>query len=85
MNKYLRIALILIAACLIFMGFIGLFVPVLQGILFLAVGIYILTLVSDKFKAWVDRHLLRFPKFKHHYDTHTARVSSFFKGREGQK
>ncbi len=78
MNKYLRIFLIFLAAVFIFMGVIGLFVPILQGILFLVIGIYILTLVSRRFKAWLDHHMLRFPRVKHHYDKHSGRVDRFF-------
>ncbi len=85
MNRYLRIFLVILAAVFILMGIIGLFVPALQGILFLVIGIYILTLVSSRFKAWFDGHLLRFPRMKHHYDTHSSRVDKLFKKRGGDK
>lgn len=82
MNHYLRIIFIFIGIGFLLLGFVGLFLPILQGILFIAIGIYILSLTSNRFKNWVDHHVGKYPRVKHHYDTHKGRVDRFFKKRE---
>ena len=42
----------------IFLGILGLFLPILQGVLFLAVGAYLLSLESP----WVRKKLLQFQR-----------------------
>lgn len=42
----------------IFLGILGLFLPILQGVLFLAIGSYLLSLESP----WVRRKLLQFQR-----------------------
>jgi uncharacterized protein len=60
-------------------GIIGLFLPILQGILFLILGIYLLSITSKRFKAFLERVLSRYPKAKRLYDTHTERLEKVWK------
>jgi len=48
----------------ILFGFIGLFLPILQGILFLAVGVIILTSRSPRVRWLVLQLGRRYPKFR---------------------
>lgn len=42
-------------------GVIGLFLPILQGILFLVLGFYIISLRSEKAKVFLDKIFVKFP------------------------
>ena len=48
----------------IFLGFIGLFLPVLQGILFLCIGAILLARESPRMRWLVMRLGRRYPKFR---------------------
>lgn len=63
MHKHLKRVLVF-AAGIVFLlvGVAGLFLPFLQGVLFIAIGLLLLSLYSPKLRAWMDRHTRRFPK-----------------------
>jgi uncharacterized membrane protein YbaN (DUF454 family) len=84
MNPYFKTILLFIGGGFLILGLIGLFLPFLQGILFIVAGIYILSLSSESFKNWSDHHIGRFPKIKHHYGIHKGRVDKLFKKRGGR-
>ena len=46
----------------VILGLIGLVLPFLQGFLFLAVGLIILSLYSPRVRAWTDKHTKRYPR-----------------------
>jgi uncharacterized protein YqgC (DUF456 family) len=46
---------------LIFIGLIGLFLPILQGILFIALGLYVLSFRSEKARILLEKTLYKFP------------------------
>jgi len=79
MNPYLKVILIFLGMSFLVLGFIGLFLPILQGILFIIVGIYILSLTSSSFKRWTEHHIGKYPRIQHHYHRHRGRVDKFFK------
>jgi len=58
-RKYYKLAL---GYLLIVLGFIGLFVPVLQGILFLTVGSLLLSTHSKTFRKLKDRIKVKYPQ-----------------------
>ncbi|HRH22502.1 MAG TPA: hypothetical protein PLB51_00720 [Candidatus Paceibacterota bacterium] len=78
MRHVYRISLQVFALLVIVLGIVGLFLPILQGILFIVVGIYLLTITSPAFKHRFDTVLIRFPRIKKHVDTHHSRIHSFF-------
>ena len=47
----------------IILGFIGLFFPILQGILFLLIGLYLLSLESKIVRKLIDKLKERYPSF----------------------
>mgnify|MGYP001584503598 FL=1 len=47
----------------VLLGLLGFFLPFLQGFLFLAIGIVLLSISSAGFRAWVETHTRRYPKF----------------------
>jgi uncharacterized protein len=74
MKQFLRILTLVLGTVFLIVGVIGIFVPVLQGFLFMAIGIYLLSVSSNSFKGWLDKKLSRFPRFKERYDRYKAKV-----------
>ncbi len=63
MEKQVKRALVVtVGIIFIILGFFGLVLPVLQGILFLAIGLILLSLCSPTLRSWVDKHAARYPK-----------------------
>jgi len=58
MNEFKRIGILIIGWIFIVMGILGLFLPILQGILFIMIGLAILSSRSE----WVKRFLKQFEK-----------------------
>ncbi|HEY4526773.1 MAG TPA: hypothetical protein VJK53_02910 [Candidatus Paceibacterota bacterium] len=64
MNPQLKRVLLFIAAfAFIIAGLIGLALPFLQGFLFLAIGIILLSIASPRARAWIEHHTRKYPKF----------------------
>ncbi len=63
MRKQVKKVLILtIGIIFIVFGFIGLMLPFLQGILFLLVGFFLLSLYFPKIYSWTEKHTAKYPK-----------------------
>ncbi len=63
MNKEIKRVLVIILAVLcILLGLAGLVLPFLQGFLFLALGLLLLSLYSPSLRAWIDKNTVRYPK-----------------------
>lgn len=63
MRKQLKRGFILAGAiAFLALGVVGLVLPFLQGILFIAVGLILLSLVSPSVRVFLDRHTVRYPK-----------------------
>lgn len=63
MNKeFKRILVIAAAVIFIVLGLAGLALPFLQGFLFLAIGLILLSISSPRFRAWAMMHTVRYPK-----------------------
>ena len=50
-------------AVFVVLGILGLALPFLQGILFLAIGLILLSIASSRTRAWIASHTIRYPKF----------------------
>lgn len=62
MKRFKRPALFTLAFILLALGVAGLFLPFLQGVLFIAIGIVLLSLLSPRVRKFLEPHRLRFPK-----------------------
>jgi uncharacterized membrane protein YbaN (DUF454 family) len=63
MPQYLKRALLLICGiAFILLGIVGLVLPFLQGILFIAIGIILLSILSPRFRAFIEIHTRKFPR-----------------------
>jgi uncharacterized membrane protein YbaN (DUF454 family) len=49
-----RVVVLIVGLTLIVLGILGLFLPFLQGLLLIAIGLSVLSLVSERVAGWVD-------------------------------
>ena len=59
----------------IVLGILGLFLPILQGILFLAIGAYLLSLESPMARRFIERMRRRYPRLGETFDTARGRAA----------
>jgi len=57
-----RVAVLVIGWALVAVGVVGLFVPVLQGVLFIMLGLYLLSRESRVARGWLQKLRRRYPK-----------------------
>lgn len=57
-----RIFVLTIGVVFIILGLFGLILPLLQGIIFLAIGLILISLCSQKFRLWVNKHTQPYPQ-----------------------
>jgi uncharacterized membrane protein YbaN (DUF454 family) len=57
-----KILTLVVGWTLIAVGVVGLFLPFLQGILFILLGLYLLSRESELARSWLERGRRRFPK-----------------------
>ncbi len=79
MKSFVRFGLMTLGIIFLFLGIIGLFIPIMQGILFLIIGIYLLTITSKRCKALLERVLARYPKTKKMYETHVEKFERIWR------
>ena len=65
MQKKIKKALILtIGIIFIVLGLFGLVLPFLQGILFLAIGFFLISLYFPKVYQWTEKHTAKYPSLQ---------------------
>lgn len=69
-----RVLILSLGWFFIILGIIGLFLPVLQGILFLFIGLVILSRASKTVKSWLEKLKNRHPKFGYYLDKAKEKV-----------
>jgi uncharacterized membrane protein YbaN (DUF454 family) len=67
-ERFKRLSLQLAGWGFIFLGILGLFLPILQGILFLLVGLYLLSNTSPWAARMLERLRARFPKINRKFE-----------------
>jgi len=74
-SRWKRLLILILGWGFVFLGILGLFLPILQGILFLAIGFYLLSLESP----WVHRKMEqmreRYPKLGATFDEARLRAA----------
>lgn len=51
-----------LATVFLLLGLAGLVLPLLQGWLFLAISAILFSMYSPAFRAWMDKHTVKYPK-----------------------
>lgn len=72
-----RVALLVVGWAFILLGIAGLFLPVLQGILFLLIGLFILSSEYVWAHQLLQRLKLRFPHFAEHFERARQRADAW--------
>lgn len=86
MNQRLkRYAVLAFGWASIFLGILGLFLPILQGILFLTIGLILLSRESEWAAGKLDWLKTRFPRFGKTYDEADRRAMRLWKRLSGRK
>ncbi len=79
MEKFKRIGLLIIGWFFVGLGVLGLFLPVLQGVLFIMIGLAILSSRSEMVKRWL-RHLEeRHPHHHERMEKWRTRIKNWFR------
>ncbi len=65
--------------CFLVLGVLGLFLPILQGVLFLLVGVFLLSMVSPRARLLRQQLGARFPKARHGLDQAETWIKVRFK------
>jgi uncharacterized membrane protein YbaN (DUF454 family) len=73
--KIIHISLQVIGAVFLAFGVLGLFLPFLQGILFIVIGLVLFSVGSERVKLWVERKLVRFPRIREMFNRHHGRIT----------
>ncbi len=57
-----RTALCILACFFLLLGLAGLVLPILQGVLFLAISLVLFSILSPTIGAWAETHTRKYPK-----------------------
>jgi len=79
MESFKRIGLLIIGWLLIVLGIIGLFLPILQGILFILIGLAILSSRSETIKRLLKHLEERYPQHHEKIEVWKERLRKWFK------
>jgi uncharacterized protein len=73
-SRLKRIATYIVGWAFILLGIAGLFLPILQGILFLLIGLFVLSSVSPWAERLLNRIRRRFPRISRQFDEAKSRA-----------
>ncbi len=79
MEEFKRIGLLLLGWFFVGLGVLGLFLPILQGVLFLMIGLLILSSRSEVVKRWLRRLEERHPHHHERMERWRTRMRNWFK------
>ncbi|MBS3920974.1 MAG: DUF454 family protein [Deltaproteobacteria bacterium] len=79
MEKFMRIGILIVGWFLVGLGVLGLFLPVLQGILFIMIGLAILSSRSEMVKRWLKHLEERHPHYHERMEKWRERMRRWFK------
>jgi hypothetical protein len=79
MEKFKRIGILIVGWFLVGLGVLGLFLPVLQGILFIMIGLAILSSRSEMVKRWLKHLEERHPHYHERMEKWRERMRRWFK------
>jgi uncharacterized membrane protein YbaN (DUF454 family) len=79
MNEFKRIGLLILGWIFIVLGILGLFLPILQGILFIIIGLVILSSRSELIKRFLKHLEERYPHYHEHIEIWREKVRNWIK------
>jgi len=78
MGKFKQIGIVIIGWAFLVLGILGLFLPVLQGILFIMIGFAILSSRSEMIKRFLKHLEERHPHYHEHVEKWRKKIRSWF-------
>jgi uncharacterized membrane protein YbaN (DUF454 family) len=75
-SRLKRITIYIVGWGFIVLGILGIFLPILQGVLFILVGLYLLSSVSPWAARLLDRIRRRFPRISDKFDQAKTRAKA---------
>jgi len=79
MNEFKRIGILTIGWFFIGLGILGLFLPILQGLLFIMIGLAILSSRSATVRLFLKRFEKRYPRFHERMIIWRLKIRKWFK------
>jgi uncharacterized membrane protein YbaN (DUF454 family) len=79
MNEFKRIGILIIGWIFMGLGILGLFLPILQGILFIMIGLAILSSRSELIKRFLKHLEERYPHQHKQVDIWREKIKGWFK------
>jgi uncharacterized membrane protein YbaN (DUF454 family) len=79
--KFKRRILMIVGWVFLVLGVLGLFLPILQGVLFLLVGLILLAKAQPRFRLLKQRIKKRYPKYAGVFDAAERRASDIASGK----
>ena len=79
MGAIKRVGLLIIGWFFIFLGILGLFLPILQGVLFILIGLGILSSRSEIIKRFLKHLAERYPHHHERVEVWKAKIEGWFK------
>ena len=84
MTRLRHVAILTAGWFFVVLGVLGLFLPILQGVLFLAIGFYLLSLESPWARRFIEKTKIRYPRLGKVFDAarlRAARIAQRFRRR----
>jgi uncharacterized membrane protein YbaN (DUF454 family) len=78
MNKFKRIGILIIGWFFVGLGILGLFLPILQGILFIMIGLVILSSRSELIKRFLKHLEERYPQLHQEVESWKKKIMRWF-------
>jgi uncharacterized membrane protein YbaN (DUF454 family) len=79
MNQFKKIGILIIGWIFIGLGILGLFLPILQGILFIMIGLAILSSRSESVRRFLKNIEDRYPRHHERMEHWKEKIRSWFK------
>ncbi|MGE0746314.1 MAG: DUF454 family protein [Rhodospirillales bacterium] len=80
-----RWTILSLGATFLFLGVIGLFLPFMQGVLFMVIGLILLSRESERVRRWTDRLRARYPRLGRMIDDAEARSDRLWQRVTGRR
>jgi uncharacterized protein len=77
-KKFKRIVVITLGVFFLLLGLAGLVLPILQGWLFIAIGLLLLSMYSPKLRGWIHERTVKYPTLHAFVDKAEAWVVRVF-------
>lgn len=78
MEEFKRVGILIIGWIFVGLGVLGLFLPILQGVLFIIVGLAILSSRSETVKRWLKHFESRHPHYHAQVEKWRTRMKNWF-------